>query len=161
VSEAAGEIFDDVGRHLAEARSFDRAALPLGIYLAWCAGHGLLSADLNERAADLVLRVRFRDVSGAELAVAGCGGVLAGEHLNDEGQAFTARHYRDYLQAFRDLLGPDPYATQDEWAQYDRLAPWLTRRLMASRGHGAPAASRASSTSGGLGLARAWLKFWR
>jgi len=152
VSEVAGEVFDDVGRHLGQAGSFDRAALPLGIYAAWCAGHGLLSDAWSERAAGLVVRVRFRDVTGSELAVAGFGGVLAAGHLNDEGRAFTALTYADYLDAFRGLFGPDPYEARDEWAQYDRIAPWLTGRLMAFRGHDAPAQP---------GARPAWWKFWR
>jgi hypothetical protein len=158
VSEAAGHVFDDVGRHLGEGRSFDRAALPLGHYLAWCAGLGLLSDALSEGAAGLVLRVRFREIGGSELAVAGCGGVLAAGHLNDEGRAFTARYYGDYLEAFRDLLGPDPYSARDEWEQYDRIAPWLTRHLMAFRGHDVPGKA-GQPANRGVSLSR-W-KFWR
>ena len=126
--------YDDVGSHLSEAGSFERAAVPLGVYLAWCANHHLLSDDLARRAETLVLRVRFREIPGSELAVAGCGGVLGDEHLNPEGQAFTARHYR----AYGDLLGAaaagGPYAVEDEWALYDEVAPELTRWLMDFRG---------------------------
>lgn len=153
VTEAPVDVFDDVARHLQAARSFDRAALPLGIYLAWCANHDLLSDALRQHAEALVLRVRFREITGSELAIAGCGGVLAAEHLNAEGQAFTARHYQDYLQAFADLFGPDPYAGPDDWDRYDRIAPWLTRVLMASRGH-IPAAAPEDAR-------QRWWKFWR
>lgn len=126
-------IHDEVDRHMPRAGSFDRAAVPLGIYLAWCANHALLSDELREREGDRLLRVAYRDVAGSELAVAGCGGVLDDEHLNAEGRAFTARYYDRYLAAF--LAVDDPYEVDAEWSRYDALAPALTRWLMASRGH--------------------------
>lgn len=127
-------IYDDVGRHLEEAGSFDRAAVSLGVYLAWCANHDLLSDELMWRAADLVMRVRYRDVTGRELAVAGCGGELADEHLNEEGRAFTERCYEAYLAELSRATGGKAYDATDDWILYDRIAPWLTSTLMEFRG---------------------------
>lgn len=129
-------IYDDVGRHLEEAGSFDRAAVPLGLYLAWCANHDLLSDDLTWRAADLVMRIRYRDVTGRELAVAGCGGQLADEHLNEEGRAFTERYYGEYLAELSQATGGKVYEATDDWTLYDRVAPWLTAALMEFRHRG-------------------------
>jgi len=126
-------IHDDVSRHLAEARSFDRAAVPLGLYLAWCTNLQLLSASLTDAAADLVMRVRFREITGAELLIVGCAGVLTDEHLNDEGRRFTAAYFPRYLDDFVAVFGDDPYGVRDDWANYDRIAPLLTRKLMALR----------------------------
>ena len=135
-------IHDDVSRHLGEARTYDRAAVPLGIYVAWCANLQLLAPALAEQAAELVLRVRFREITGAELLIVGCAGVLADEHLNDEGQRFTAAYLPNYHDDFLAVFGDDPYAVKDDWANYDRIAPLLTRRLMALR-HGADASDNA------------------
>ena len=140
-------IYDDVGSHLEEAGSFERAAVPLGLYLAWCANHDLLSDDLTWRTADLVMRIRYRDVSGRELAVAGCGGELADEHLNDEGRAFTAEHYAAYRAELAQATGGKIYDVTDDWALYDRIAPWLTAELVAFRRNG----------RGG----RRWWQFWK
>ena len=129
-------IYDDVGEHLAEAGSLDRAAVPLGLYLAWCANHDLLSDDLTWRAADLVMRIRYRDVTGRELAVAGCGGALSDEHLNEEGRAFTERCYRPYLAELSRATGGKRYDATDDWALYDRIAPWLTAALVDFRRRG-------------------------
>ena len=144
-------IYDDVGRHFGEAGGFDEAALPLGVYLAWCANHGLLSEELEGRAGHLVTRVRYREVGGCELAVAGCGGILADEHLNADGRAFTSSHYDQFLDTFRELCHDQP--TGDEWAVYDRLAPELTRALMRFRGH------RREQPSVPAG--RWWRRWWR
>lgn len=146
-------IYDDVARHLGEAGSFERAALPLGVYLAWCANHRLLSEDLCRNAGELVTRVRYRDVSGSELAVAGCGGVLSDEHLDPEGRTFTESHYPAYLEQLRSEVGGSLETVQDEWALYDRLAPWLTRRLMDARG----AAGGRRPSSG----RRRWWQLWK
>ncbi len=142
--------YDDLDRHLAEAGSIDRAALPMGLYLAWCANHQLLSDALLEQAAALVLRVRFREATGGELAVAGCGGVLRPEHLSAEGRAFTEFYYSDYLDDLRGTFGEPVYELQDDWDHYDRIAEVLTRRLMVFR--------KAGQTEQGD---RRWWKFWR
>ena len=95
------------------------------------------------------MRVRFRDATGSELAVAGCDGVLRPEHFNSEGRSFTEAGYADYLDDYRKVFGDAAYEVKDDWDNYDRIAPVLTRRLMSFRNHG--------STEGG----RSWWKFWR
>ena len=143
-------VHDDVARHLAEAGTFERAAVPLGMYVGWLAQHHLLSDALSEAAGSLVTRVRYREITGSELALSGCGGVLESQHLNAEGQAFTEHYYPRYLDEFREEFGGDPYAVADDWDHYDRISPRLTRALMRFRGHGTAQAPR-----------RAWWKFWR
>ena len=143
-------VIDDVGRHLPEAGSFDRAAVPLGMFVAWLAQHQLLSAGVSEAAGSLVTRVRLREVTGSELLLAGCGGVLEAEHLSAEGLAFTEHYYARFLDDFRATFGADVYAVADDWAHYDRLAPRITAALMDFRGQG-----RRHGTGG------KWWKFWR
>jgi hypothetical protein len=158
VEQPAEEAFDDLSRHLPVAGSIDRAAVPLGMYLAWCANHQLLSSALQDEAAALILRVRFREVVGSELLVAGCGGRLRPEHLNAEGSAFSEAYYGRYLDDFRATFGSEPYGVEDDWEHYDRIAPLLTRRLMAFR---AGSAGGGTSGSGRQGGERRWWKFWR
>lgn len=151
-------VLDDLSRHLPAAGSIDRAAVPLGMYLAWCANHQLLSGELQGQAAALVLRVRFREITGSELLVAGCGGSLAAEHLSVEGRAFSETYYHRYLDDFRETFGADPYGVEDDWEHYDRIAPLLTRRLMSFRSVSDDGkAAGAAEQRGG----RKWWKFWR
>jgi len=126
-------IYDDIGHHLAAAGTFDRAAVPLGMYFAWCANLQLLDAHFVDAHETLVIRVRYREVTGAELLVAGGAGRLDDSHLNEEGRDFTAAHYPDYMSEFRATFGGDPYAVRDDWAHYDQIAPVLTRKLMQER----------------------------
>jgi len=136
-------IYDDIGRHLEAAGSFDRAAVPLGMYVAWCTNLQLLSREFADAQATLVMRVRFREITGAELLVAGCAGVLEDWQLNDEGQRFTSAWLPRYLDDFRSVFGGSPYDVKDDWDHYDRIAPLLTRRLMDAR-QGASASTPAS-----------------
>lgn len=126
-------IYDDIGRHLEAAGSFDRAAVPLGMYVAWCANLQLLSREFADAHAALVMRVRFREITGAELLVAGGAGVLEDRQLNEEGRRFTAAWLPGYLDDFRSVFGGSPYDVKDDWDHYDRIAPLLTRRLMDAR----------------------------
>jgi hypothetical protein len=154
-------IYDDAGAHLADAGSFERAAVPLGMYVAWCAQHQLLSDTLVHDAADLLLRVRFREINGSELLVAGCAGRLGDEHLNATGQAFTGHYYPRYMDDFRAEFGDDVYAVRDDWVTYDRIAARLTAEFMAYCGRArgrARGRGRSGATAGWLKEVRKWWK---
>jgi hypothetical protein len=140
-------IYDDIGRHLDAARTFDRAAVPLGMYLAWCANLQLLSREFADTHAALVMRVRFREITGAELLVAGAAGRLDAAHLNEEGQRFTAAYLPQYLDDFRATFGVEPYDVKDDWDHYDRIAKLLTRKLMTTRQADAGQSSRILGTT--------------
>lgn len=128
-------IYDSIDRHLAAAGSIDRAAVPLGMFLAWCSGVRLLSPEFEAAHEDLLLRLRYREITGSELLTVGCGGVLSADVLNAEGREFTERHLDGFFEDLRATFGPDIYGMEDSWQQYDRVAPLLMRRLMAKR-HG-------------------------
>lgn len=148
---SGAEVLDDVGAHLPGAGSLERAAVPLGMYVAFLAHHGLLSDALQQQAGSLVTRVRFREITGSELLIAGCGGELRDDHLSAEGRAFSRVFLGDLLDVLRDTFGADIYAVADDWDQYDRLAPRLAAALLAFRG---------GQRAGG-GDGRPWWKFWR
>lgn len=145
---------DDLDRHLPAAGSIDRAAVPLGMYLAWCGNLHLLSATFQQTHELALTRLRYRDLSPAEFLTACTGGHLDAEDLSDEGRAFAQAYYPDYLADFRDAFGGDPYDVRDDWAHYDRIAPVLTRRLMAWK-HGGKTGTRAAAGE------RKWWQVWR
>lgn len=151
-------VHDDVADHLAAAGCYERAAVPLGMYLAWCVNLGLVSDELLAQAESLVLRLRFREITGSELAVAGCAGVLTDRWLNEEGQAFTRDYFSGYYDDFRAEFGGDIYGVRDDWTHYDRMARRLTRSLMAFRGGGMAAAG--GKTGAARGRKRRWWKPW-
>ena len=143
-------VYDDLDRHLAEAGSIERAAVPMGMYLAWCANLQLVSGRLVDEAERLLLRVRYREVTGSELLLAGCGGQLHSRWLSEDGQRFTDAYYSRYLADFAAVFGGDVYGVKDDWAHYDEIAAVLTRHYM----HG-------TGRQGATGGARKWWKFWR
>jgi hypothetical protein len=139
-------IYDDLSRHLAAAGSIERAAVPMGMYLAWCANLQLVSRRLVEEAEQLLLRVRYREVTGSELLVAGCAGELHSRWLSEEGRRFTNQYYPRYLDDFAAVFGGDVYDVKDDWAHYDEIAAVLTRAYM--------------SRTRGRQPGRKWWKFW-
>ena len=137
--------YDDVQSHLAAAGgSMDKAAVPLGMYLALCVNVGLTGAELDESSQTAVLRVRYREITGAELLISGCAGVLDARWFNEQGRDFCERYYASFLDDFRAVFGDDLYEVRDDWDHYDQLAPLLTERL-----YGKPRRSKP------------WWKLWR
>ena len=105
----------------------------MGMYLAWCVNLNLISAELTEIAEEGVLRVRYREITGSELLISGCGGVLDSRWFTTAGVEFCERHYVGYLDDYRLVFGDDIYAVRDDWSHYDQIAPLLTKRLYAGR----------------------------
>lgn len=134
---ASAEVIDDIDRHVGEAGSIDRAAGPMGIYLAWCANLDLLSDGLKQGIAGEVVRLRMRDLKPVEFLIKATAGTLRREHLNEVGLRFTERYYARYLDDYAAALNLEAssiYDVEDSWDNYDRVAPELTRRLYRRRG---------------------------
>lgn len=121
---------DDLDAHLAAAGSIERAAVPLGMYLAWCGNLHLLSAGFQQTHELALTRLRYRDLSPSEFLTTCTGGHLDAADLSDEGRAFTEAYYAGYPDDFRETFGGDPYSVRDDWTHYDRIATVLTRRFM-------------------------------
>lgn len=144
---------DSLEAHLAEAGSIERAAVPMAMYLAWCANLHLLAPGIQESHALVLTRLRYRDMTPSEFFTACTNGHLEENLFGDEGAAFTADYYPRYLADFRDTFGGDPYAVADDWDHYDRIAAVLTRRFMDWKQGG----KRKRAEAGG----RRWWQVWR
>ncbi len=129
---ALDEIIDDIDRHMGDAGSIDRAAGPLGVYLAWCANLDLVSDALKQHFAGEVVRLRMRDLKPVEFLIKATAGTLRSEHLNEAGLEFTERYYAGYIDDYAAALNIEAssvYDVEDSWENYDRVAPELTRQL--------------------------------
>ena len=142
---------DDLSQHMAEAGSLDRAAVPLGLFLAWCGNLHLLSRSFQESHEGPLLRLRYRDLPPTEFLTTTTGGVLEENHLSEEGLSFVTSYYHSYLADLRDLFGGDPYDVTGDWAAYERMAGLVTRRYMDWK-------NGREVSSGGSGTLRRW---WR
>ncbi len=138
-------IYDDLDNHIAVAGSIEKAAVPMGMYLAWCVNLQLVGERLHVENERALLRVRYREMRGSDLLVSACGGTLRSEDLNDAGRAFTDRYYASYLDEFRAVFGSSPYEVEDDWPHYDKIARVLTERYMGR----------------GRANGRSWWKFWQ
>jgi hypothetical protein len=133
------KVFDKAKYHsdgdFPKELSEDQAYVVAGMFLAWCADHGLLS---DEAASDFeaeVAALRSREGRPADLYRA-MDGVLSTEELSPKGQAFADRYFDfdagEYLDDFLDILAeeyPSGYHVPDTWANYDRLAPRIAERF--------------------------------
>jgi hypothetical protein len=151
------EVIDSLDRHLGAAGSIERAAVPLGMYVAWCANLHLLSAAFQRDHEAALVRLRYRDLSPVEFLTATGDGSLASGDLSEDGLAFTRDYYDGYLAEFGETFDSDPYAVKDDWAHYDRIAAVLTARLMKTRGH--PGIGRDAVTHRERG--KRWWQVWR
>ena len=115
------DIYDDLDRHLAAAPDIGQASVPMGMLLAWCARHHLLSAAINSEHERLLLRLRMEEARGSELLTA-CGGTLRKDMFNPAGQAFMDRFYAAYLDEYAECFGGDPYLVEESWANYQKIA---------------------------------------
>ena len=138
-------VYDDLDRHLAAAGSIERAAVPMGMFLAWCVNLNLISSDLLDAAEESILRLRYREITGSELLLRGCGGTLDSRWFSEAGVAFCDRYYARYLDDYREVFGDAIYDVKDDWAHYDRLAPLLTEHLFGRK----------------KARGKAWWQFWR
>ena len=122
-------LIDSIDNHLAEAAEIDKAAIPLGMFVAWCANLGLLSEAVMREHERMVLRVRMHDARGSEL-LAALGGALEDEHLNARGREFALRYYPSFMDDFAAVFGGAVYEIKDDWDNYGKIAPILTAKLL-------------------------------
>lgn len=120
-------VIDDVRRRVAQDGSIERAAAVPGLFLAWCVNLGLISEEVARDEARAVVRLKVREIGGGEFLVAACGGVLDDRVLSAAGFDFARRHYAAFEDFVRASLTTP---VEDKWANYDRVAPWLTARLL-------------------------------
>jgi hypothetical protein len=153
-------LVDDLDHHLAEAGSIERAAVPMAMYLAWCANLQLLDADFQRMHEGPLLRLRYREISPAEFLTTTCGGRLSVSEFNSQGRHFTQAYYPDYLEDLRGIMNGEPYTAADDWETYDQIAAVLTRRLM----RGAYSENRKSANRKSANRKsenRKWWQLWR
>ena len=154
------EVLDDLDRHMAKAGSLARAAVPLGMYLAWCANLQLISGRFQTEHEDALLRLRYRELTPAEFFTATTTGVLELAQLSPSGAAFSNAYYHRYLDDFRSTFPEGLYSVRDDWAHYDQIAAVLTRHYMAWKDGGRAKRLYPQSNGERLGRRGRWWRRW-
>ena len=122
-------IYDSIDEHLKLAGEFDKAAIPMGMYLAWALNLGLLRQELVREHQQLMTRVRMQDAKGSELLMA-LGGNLDETLFSERGNRFAGNYYPRYMIDYASVFGRDPYLVEDTWSNYDKIAKLLTKELL-------------------------------
>ena len=122
-------IYDSIDEHLKLAGEFDKAAIPMGMYLAWALNLGLLRQELVREHQQLITRVRMQDAKGSELLMV-LGGNLDETLFSERGNRFAGNYYPRYMIDYASAFGRDPYLVEDTWSNYDKIAKFLTKELL-------------------------------
>ena len=122
-------IYDSIDEHLKLAGEFDKAAIPMGMYLAWALNLGLLRQELVREHQQLITRVRMQDAKGSELLMA-LGGNLDETLFSERANRFAGNYYPRYMIDYASVFGRDPYLVEDTWSNYDKIAKLLTKELL-------------------------------
>ena len=122
-------IYDSIDEHLKLAGEFDKAAIPMGMYLAWALNLGLLRQELVREHQQLMTRVRMQDAKGSELLMA-LGGNLDETLFSERGNRFAGNYYPRYMIDYALVFDRDPYLVEDTWSNYDKIAKLLTKELL-------------------------------
>ncbi len=122
-------IYDSIDEHLKLAGEFDKAAIPMGMFLAWALNLGLLRQELVRDHQQLITRVRMQDAKGSELLMA-LGGNLDETLFSERGNRFAGGYYPRYMTDYASVFDLDPYLVEDTWVNYDKIAQLLTRELL-------------------------------
>ena len=122
-------IYDSIDEHLKLAGEFDKAAIPMGMYLAWALNLGLLRQELVREHQQLMTRVRMQDAKGSELLMV-LGGNLDETLFSERGNRFAGNYYRKYMIDYALVFDRDPYLVEDTWSNYDKIAKLLTKELL-------------------------------
>lgn len=114
------------------------AATHIGMFLAWAALHGLLNEFHEQHSAELVGRLRTRQITGRQFFEAACKEQFAEKDLTVEGNSFAENYYRDsagvrgaYFTDYKKALAsglPSFWHVADTWKNYEKLEPLITKR---------------------------------
>lgn len=150
--------YDTIDNHLKLAQEFDKAAIPMGMYLAWSLNLGLVRPEVLTQHEQLVIRIRMQDAKGSELLMS-VGGVLDEALFTVRGRRFAKTYYPRYMQDYRSVFGQDPYLVEDTWDNYDTIARLLTKELLGSSTFSGQLVRQVKL--GSTSLVNFWKSIWR
>ncbi len=125
--------------------STDDAPLPkghagthIGMFLAWAVLNGLESEYHRQHSAQLLERLRRKEITGRQFFEAACKDRFSEKDLNEEGNQFAQYYYVDaagrrgaYFSDYKQVLAaglPSFWHVADNWQNYEKIAAVITRR---------------------------------
>ncbi len=114
------------------------AATHIGMFLSWAVLNGLESDLHQQRSAELLARLRRREITGRQFFEGACAEKFAEKDLSEDGNAFTQHYYVDeagrrgpYFADYKRALAaklPTFWHVADTWDNYEKIAPLISRR---------------------------------
>ena len=114
------------------------AATHIGMFLAWAVLNELESEFHRERSAELLGRLRRREITGRQFFEAACSERFSERDLSAEGNAFAQFYYMDdagqrgpYFADYKRVLAaglPSFWHVADTWDNYEKVAAVISRR---------------------------------
>ena len=114
------------------------AATHIGMFLAWAVHNGLESDFHRQHSAELLARLRRREITGRQFFEAACRERFSERDLSEEGNAFAHYYYVDeagrrgpYFADYKRVLTsalPSFWHVADIWDNYDKIAAVISRR---------------------------------
>jgi hypothetical protein len=109
----------------------EQAFVHTGLFMAWLIHHELMSDFFMLESGNEITQLTSRKQSPSSLYM-NWDGVLIGEMLNTEGFNFSQAYFdfdhgtymQDYERIFK-VSGNQVFTIQDNWDNYDRLAPTI------------------------------------
>jgi hypothetical protein len=109
---------------------------PIGMFVAWAISAGLVAAEEDITDLDDLRRtVLGRSVTPGKLFERQYDGKFLDDCLTEEGKTFATDYYENsngYFEDYNNLLiadFPSLYHVEDSWNTFDKLKPFLDRRL--------------------------------
>ena len=123
-------VIDSIDNYLPQVNELDKAAMPPGLLLAWCANLRLLHPSFEEEFAGDLLRLRIQELRGSEL-LGKCGGSLRADMLTETGRVFLAPYVAEHFASdLATVFGPEYLHVPDNWENYAKFAGLVTERFM-------------------------------
>jgi hypothetical protein len=114
------------------------AGTHIGMFLSWAVLNGLEGDFHWEHSAELLARLRRREITGRQFFEAACEEKFSEKDLSDEGNAFAQHNYVDeagrrgaYFADYKKTLAkglPTFWHVADTWANYEKIATVISRR---------------------------------
>ncbi len=117
------------------------AGTHIGMFLAWAVSRGLESEHHRQHSAELLGRLRRREITGRQFFEAACPGKFWEQDLSEEGNAFAQEYYAGgkggrgaYFADYKKVLAarlPGFWHVADTWENYEKIAPVISSRYEA------------------------------
>ena len=126
----------------------ENAATHIGMFVAWCIHHDMMSEELLEDAEDEMLAVKAREMTGGAFLRQVCDEKFCDSDLSDGGKQFAdayyeekgrfSKKYQSYSSDFCDVFDEkaerqgfvyaSSYHVEDTWENYDLMAAKIDAR---------------------------------